>query len=142
MKFEATLFICNKPNYNNRIYPEAVIEEALKFLEDKDFLCTTKTSFNGNVDLSKTSHKLISTNHEDHLGEIRYTGIFKILDTPLGNTSINHSGDSDSTGSLAAQLWTAYNELPEKYQSWIKRLDIVDAFTFITSDKYPSTSTI
>lgn len=58
------------------------------------------------------------------------------------NTSINHSGDSDSTGSLAAQLWTAYKGLPNKYQSWAKRLDIVDAFEFMISDKYPSTSTI
>lgn len=44
--------------------------------------------------------------------------------------SINHNGDSDSTGSLAAQLWVALHGLPEAYRDWGKRLDIADAFEY------------
>ncbi len=47
--------------------------------------------------------------------------------------SINHSGDSDSTGSIAAQIWVAFNELPEQYKDWDKRLDIADAFNYVMS---------
>jgi ADP-ribosylglycohydrolase len=51
--------------------------------------------------------------------------------------SINHSGDSDSTGTLAAQLWVALYGLPEKYREWEKRLDIADAFAYATNgDNY------
>lgn len=44
--------------------------------------------------------------------------------------SINHDGDSDSTGSLAAQLWASLYGLPRQYRDWEKRLDIADAFEF------------
>lgn len=47
--------------------------------------------------------------------------------------SINHSGDSDSTGSIAAQIWVAFNGLPEQYKDWDKRLDISDAFEYVMS---------
>lgn len=46
--------------------------------------------------------------------------------------AINHDGDSDSTGSIAAQIWAAAYGLPEQYKAWDKRLDIYDAFTFAT----------
>lgn len=48
--------------------------------------------------------------------------------------SINHSGDSDSTGSLAAQLYVALHGLPEKYQQWEQRLDVADAFAYVTDE--------
>ena len=42
--------------------------------------------------------------------------------------AINHDGDSDSTGSMAAQLWASAYGLPEKYRDWDERLDICSAF--------------
>jgi ADP-ribosylglycohydrolase len=51
--------------------------------------------------------------------------------------SINHNGDSDSTGSLAAQLWVAIHGLPEKYRKWEDRLDVANAFSYVTNgDNY------
>ena len=51
--------------------------------------------------------------------------------------SINHDGDSDSTGSLAAQLWVSLYGLPEKYREWEQRLDIASAFAYATNgDNY------
>lgn len=47
--------------------------------------------------------------------------------------AINHNGDSDSTGSIAGQLWAAYVGLPDQYKDWDKRLDIADAFEYIMS---------
>ena len=49
--------------------------------------------------------------------------------------SINHDGDSDSTGSIAAQLWVAFNDLPEEYQAWVDRLDIKNAFKHMIEDQ-------
>lgn len=46
--------------------------------------------------------------------------------------SINHDGDSDSTGSIAAQIFVAAYGLPEQYRTWVDRLDIADAFKYIT----------
>jgi ADP-ribosylglycohydrolase len=51
------------------------------------------------------------------------------------NISINHDGDSDSTGTLAAQLWAAYEGMPEKYRDWDKRLDIAEPFAFVTNEE-------
>jgi ADP-ribosyl-[dinitrogen reductase] hydrolase len=39
----------------------------------------------------------------------------------------NHSGDSDSTASLAGQLFGAQHGLESLPQSWIRRLDVLDA---------------
>jgi ADP-ribosylglycohydrolase len=49
--------------------------------------------------------------------------------------AINHDGDSDSTGTLTAQLWVALYGLPEKYKSWADRLDVADAFKFVLDEK-------
>ena len=90
MKFEATIFICNKPNHNNRVYlEEDVIATVDKIKEDwnndKPFLCTID-SINDTkaLDLTKVSHQLTDINREEHLGEVRYVGMFKTLDTPAG----------------------------------------------------------
>lgn len=48
--------------------------------------------------------------------------------------SINHDGDSDSTGAIAAQLWAAHYGLPEAYRSWESRLDIANAFAYVTNE--------
>lgn len=47
--------------------------------------------------------------------------------------AINHDGDSDSTGSLAAQLWAAMYIFPDQYREWASRLDIANAFEYVTN---------
>lgn len=49
--------------------------------------------------------------------------------------SANHNGDSDSTASLAAQLFVAFNGLPEQYQSLYEKLDVCDAFNICYQKK-------
>lgn len=48
--------------------------------------------------------------------------------------SINHDGDSDSTGLLAGQLYAALIDLPEEYKSWSKRLDIKEAYDYVIDE--------
>ena len=45
--------------------------------------------------------------------------------------AINHSGDSDSTAILVAQLYVAKNGLDDKYRSMIKNIDIKKVFDFL-----------
>jgi ADP-ribosyl-[dinitrogen reductase] hydrolase len=55
--------------------------------------------------------------------------------------AVNHDGDSDSTGSLAAQLWVARHGLPEEYRGWLKRLDVAAAFEFAMDGRNYATAT-
>ena len=48
--------------------------------------------------------------------------------------AINHDGDSDSTGSIAGQLWAAAYGLPKEYKAWESKLDIANAFEYITKN--------
>jgi ADP-ribosyl-[dinitrogen reductase] hydrolase len=47
------------------------------------------------------------------------------------NLSTNHSGDSDSTASLAAQLYTAKNGLDNKYYDFLEKLDVKEPFKIL-----------
>jgi ADP-ribosylglycohydrolase len=39
----------------------------------------------------------------------------------------NHDGDSDSTASIAGQIWGAMNGIDEIPPSWARRLDVLDS---------------
>ncbi|MBB3321753.1 ADP-ribosylglycohydrolase family protein [Atlantibacter sp. RC6] len=43
----------------------------------------------------------------------------------------NHDGDSDSTASIAGQLWGAKYGLKDMPQAWIRRLDILDEILYL-----------
>lgn len=90
MKFKATLFICNKPNHNNRVYLEEDLNPTLrKIIEDKNngkpFVCSMEPmNTYKELDIVNTSHQLFDIRREEHLGEVRYVGTFETLDTPVG----------------------------------------------------------
>lgn len=52
--------------------------------------------------------------------------------------SANHNGDSDSTASLAAQLYVALNGLPNNFKSSFKYLDVKNEFSYLMNqvDKF------
>lgn len=56
----------------------------------------------------------------------------------------NHQGDSDSTASLACQLYAAQNGLPQEIKNQINKLDIVKVFNYLSQnlDKQLASKTI
>lgn len=53
----------------------------------------------------------------------------------LLDISANHSGDSDSTASLAAQLYVAQNGLEEKYKDIFNRINVAPAINYLVEKK-------
>lgn len=85
MKFEATIFIANKPNYNFRVYMEDVLEEALADakLFTKTYKVTLPNDSDGRRELE--AFKLLDVKKEVNLTEIRYIGVFETIDSVGGN---------------------------------------------------------
>lgn len=92
MKFEATIFIANKPNYNFRVYMEDVLEEALA--DAKLFTKTYKITVpNGSGRWEEEAFKLLDIKKEVNLTEVRYIGVFETIDSGGGNiveSMLNH----------------------------------------------------
>ena len=85
MKFEATIFIANKPNYNSRVYREEVLEEALA--DAKLFTKTYKVTLPNDSDGTKEleAFKLLDIKKEVNLFEVRYIGVFETIKSVGGD---------------------------------------------------------
>lgn len=81
--FKAEILKCDVPTQSGRVYPRAVVEEALVALSDKPLF--GEFEFTERVDptvtlLTKTSHKLVEYWFQDNT----LVGRFEILNTPAG----------------------------------------------------------
>lgn len=67
-------------------------------------------------------------------------GLFAVLATRDGTLedclacAVGHRGDSDSTGSIAGQIWGAYHGSGAIPESWLEKLELRDVITEIADD--------
>jgi len=119
MKFKATLFIANKPNYNGRIYQEEVLDKAFS---DKDIFGIQTIDMGTTEDgklvkpFEKSSHKLLEFNKETYLTEVRYESIFEVLDTPAG-TALKQMLLDDIQMAIAPSGYGSVKSLDENSES-------------------------
>jgi ADP-ribosyl-[dinitrogen reductase] hydrolase len=108
------------PNNENMLDYLSIVEESLK--DNKK----SPDEINESVGLGWTG--------EEALGVALYS-VFaaKDFDHCLW-LSANHSGDSDSTASLAGQLYVAFHDLPNNYKTMDSVFDIAEAFQYIVNN--------
>lgn len=135
MKFEATIFFANRPNYNMRVYSEDTLDEAVSdpTLYKKNFSVNAPSDIHAPTDITTASHILLDVRKEVILNEVRYIGVFETLDTPLGTALSTMISDGIDLAVAAVGVGKTQTPVSENLQESDTSNPVGDVITSINN---------